>query len=440
MDPQTIIQNSGEALTITIPRTDSALPLSIEAAETIWRDLASAAQRDVASLGPLQGAWYIGQHGGEPVAIILQPDGQIDCHYFHPHPVLLRALPRFTYAAGSHSLLETIRSKSPAGTGHSLVWHQSADELAAVLHDFFIHHSTKPIPEDKPIEIYDASKSNLRTSSAESIMAAAFQGALKAARPSDEKAFRDCWARAALAYVVDDCSDLRVLTEAGAKALDILRVCNVHRTRNDLIKLSRMLDVFVEIHEERLQAAIELQLPYANAQRAYLAAFRRARALSLSGTTGQRKPFSQRLIKGLLLAKVAEARLIIGSLFQAVSPALVARYGKAWPHMQAIEVVAIGRKGSELNFRQDVPDPGGTFSLLDEQGVVLDPPRVLLNAPTAIIDPSTMFHEWEHVRQHMAAEGPMDDFEPHDLHAAEPTEWKAKQAEADFVSEFGILY
>jgi len=139
MEPEATIDNrTAESQTTTrgeaAYRTDSAMPMTVEEAETVWRGLAPVAQRTFANLGPMQGCWFVGQHGGELAAIVLRPDGQIESYVFVGDPALLRAVPRFTYAAGRHSLLETIRSKSPAGAGCSLVWHQTADELAEVLH------------------------------------------------------------------------------------------------------------------------------------------------------------------------------------------------------------------------------------------------------------------------------------------------------------------
>jgi len=390
----------------------------------------------------MQGCWFVGQHGGELAAIVLRPDGQIESYVFAGHPALLRAVPRFTYSAGRHSLLETIRSKSPAGAGCALAWHQTADELAELLHAFFLYHATKPLPSEQPIETDDASRMTLRTGSAESIMEAALQTAVKAAKPSDESAFRDYWARAALAHVANEGTDLQVLTEAGAKKLDILRACNVHRTRHDLVAQALLLNLLIEAREKDagMRAAMDSGLPYHVAQRAYLAAFRRARALALNGKTNHPKTLSQRLIKGLLIASVAKARLRIGSLVEAVTPALAAGYGSAWPYMQEVEVVALGRPGSELCVRQDVESAAGVFKLLDERGTVLDPPRVLLRAQEVLLDPGTIYHEWEHVGQHLASEVSIFDFAPRPLHSEEATECKAIQVQAELLSEFGILY
>jgi hypothetical protein len=40
----------------------------------------------------------------------------------------------------------------------------------------------------------------------------------------------------------------------------------------------------------------------------------------------------------------------------------------------------------------------------------------------------------------MASEESVMDFQPAKSYQTEPIEWKAKQAEADFIKEFGILY
>jgi hypothetical protein len=108
--------------------------------------------------------------------------------------------------------------------------------------------------------------------------------------------------------------------------------------------------------------------------------------------------------------------------------------------MQEIEVVALGRPGPELCIRQDVESAAGAFKLLDECGTVLDPPRVLLRAPEVLLYPGAIYHEWQHGRQHTASEVSILDFAPQRLHSEEATESKAIQVEAEFLSEFGILY
>jgi hypothetical protein len=241
---------------------------------------------------------------------------------------------------------------------------------------------------------------------------------------------------------MDEGTDLQVLTEAGANRLNILRACNVHRTRHDLVAQAPLLNLLLEAREEKAgtRAAMDPGLPYHVAQRARLAAFRRSWAQALNGKTIQTKTLSQRLIKGLLIASVAKARLRIGSLVQTVMPALAARHGTAWPHMQDVEVVALGRPSSELCVRQDVESAAGVFKLLDECGMVLDPPRVLLRAQEVLLNPGTIYHECEHVRQHLASEVSIFDFDPQELHCEEATECKAIQAEAKLLSEFGIVY
>ena len=114
--------------------------------------------------------------------------------------------------------------------------------------------------------------------------------------------------------------------------------------------------------------------------------------------------------------------MVIGSLFEAVSADLVACYGQAWPFMQAVEVVGLGRPSPELNVRKDIVEVAGTFSILDQHGTVLDPPRVLLAAQEALFNPNTIFHEFQHARQHMAAEGSIYDFDPQESLMAEVTE------------------
>jgi hypothetical protein len=421
--------------------SDLSLPMSVAEAEAFWQGLAIVAERNIMQLEPMQGAWIVGQHGDMPVAILLKPDAKIGFYAFNGHPAL-RALPRFTYAAGADSLVETVRCNNPSGMRDVLLWHGTAEQLGEMSHAFFVHHATKARPADKPIESYDAYKRILRTGSAESVANDAFKLAANAVKPPDKRTFGDRWARAALAHVLNEETDLEILTRSGADRLDILRGCNVHRTRNDLVAQGRLINAMFEVEEKaiRLQAAIRPELPYFDAARASLEAFRQAYALAVNGQANEPKPFAQRLVKGLILAQASGARLVIGSLFETVSPALVARYATAWPLMQDVEVVAFGGPSPELKPRKEMGEGAGTFRILDQNGAALDPPRVLLASQEALLNPRAVYHEFQHARQHMAAEGSIYDFEPQDLHAAEVTECQAKQAEAHFVGEFGILY
>jgi hypothetical protein len=233
------------------------LPMGVDEAKAFWQGLAIVAQRNILHLKQMQGAWIVGQHGDERVAIILNPDGRIGYYAFSGHPGL-QALPKFTCHAGRHSLVNTLRSNSPSEPRGDLSWHGTAEELGATLHDFFIYHATKPLPAEHPIEIYNASKKGLRTSSAESVIKDAFQSAVKTAKPSDQSIFGDRWARAALAYVMNEETDLGIFTKGDADKLNILRVCNVHRTRQDLVAQARLLNLLLDVLEEdtRLQSSI----------------------------------------------------------------------------------------------------------------------------------------------------------------------------------------
>ncbi len=420
---------------------EPSVPMSIEEAEAFWQQLHFLSHRDIASSEPMQGAWIVGQHGNVPFAIILDPEQRMELRALRAHRAL-RALPKFPYMAGRHSLVETLRSNNPSGTRDLSTWHGTAQQLEATLRAFFMHHATQPLPVQKPTETYDASKRVLRSGSAESVANDAFHKAIKAAKPSDRSAFADRWARAALSHVMDAGTDLGVLTSGGAERLDLLRVCNVHRTRHDLVAQARVMNRMFEVDDQAVQwrAPIQAEVPYYDAQRASNAAFRQAHALAMHGKPVYPGAFSQRLIKGLILAKASEARLVIGGLFETVTPALAACYGKAWPFMQAVEVVAFGRSSPELKVRKDIQQSAGTFNILAPDGAILDPPRVLLMADQALLKPCVIFHEFQHARQHTAAEGLIDDFQPQESHAAEVTESQAKQAEAHFIGKFGILY
>ena len=247
-----------------------------------------------------------------------------------------------------------------------------------------------------------------------------------------------------MAYVMGEDADLALLTEEGAAHLLPLRDRNIHRTRNDLVPQAQAINERLEAERETTDDLAEKrkeeQKPYIDARRASFAAFQTARARAHRGAARNLKPFSQRLIKGLILAKVAGARLPIGTLIDSIGTTLVAHYGEALRFMQDTEVVAAGRVIPELCSHEEIKSATGIFITCYPKGVVLALPRIILKADVVTIDPRTIFHEFQHARQHTASEEPIGHFQPTGTYETEITEWKAKQAEAEFTDEFGILY
>ena len=92
MNPEATIHNrTAETQTATRGEAahgiDSAMPMTVDEAETIWRALAPAAQRSLAGMGPIQGGWFVGQHGGELTAVVLHQDAGLK-QRAESHPIL----------------------------------------------------------------------------------------------------------------------------------------------------------------------------------------------------------------------------------------------------------------------------------------------------------------------------------------------------------------
>jgi hypothetical protein len=239
-------------------------------------------------------------------------------------------------------------------------------------------------------------------------------------------------------------ANVDLLTQAGAEQLHLLCTTNVHRTKPDLEAEGGAID-------ERLGAeqfvtfdhecnGREDEKPYVAARRASTAAFRDALCLSLKNRSKNHKPFSQRFIKGLILAKVARARVVVGKLSDSITGVLAGRYGIALPYMQDTELVATGRMIPELIGPRDESGASGAYSVRDMEERVLAQPQIAFNAEIVLIDPRIIYHEFQHARQYSAAEEPLRTFEPTGRYETEIVEWKARQAEAEFTAAFGILY
>jgi hypothetical protein len=386
----------------------------------------------------------VGKHGNQPVGVVLLKDHRLAICSMQVDDPLFARLPKISFSGGPFSLRSFLRGCSVDFENNMVCSEEDMRHLPERLRRLFIHLATKPIPECRPAAPYDGTKDTLSIKGAESVAGKAFSIAIKTAKPVDKSGFADRWAGGALAFVMGEQADLSLLTEAGAVHLRVLRDRNLHRTRADLVAEARAIEEQLEVEQQRTRELAEQRReedrPYMDARRATLSAFQTARAQALNGVATNLKPFSQRLIKGLVLANIAGARLPIGPLSDAVAAGLAVRYGKAFLFMQDTEVVALGRVTPELRQLKDGVQGIGIFAFYDPNGAILEHPRIILKADIVCIDPRTIFHEIQHARQHTASEETIRALQPANTYETETIEWKAKQAEADFINEFGILY
>ena len=108
--------------------------------------------------------------------------------------------------------------------------------------------------------------------------------------------------------------------------------------------------------------------------------------------------------------------------------------------MKDVAVVVYGRATAELCDRWDGRPSAGAIVTCGQNGLILARPCVYLRAEIVLLDPRTVFHEFQHARQHMASEDPISDFWPANSYETEISEHKAKLAEAELIAEFGIMY
>jgi len=420
-------------------------PMSRQEAEALWTRLEPINAGILNDLGgQVDGCWVVGEHGNEAVAVALMKDRRITAFEVQGDGPLLARLPKICYSDGPHSLVHFFRECLVNVENKLLCSDEGVGHLPERARRLFIHHATKPLPECRPVESYDNRRKDLSVHGAEAIAREAFRRAIKTARPLEKSGFADRWACLALANVMGEDADLALLTEEGAAHLLPLRDRNIHRTRNDLVPQAQAINERLEVERKATDNLAEKrkeeQKPYIDARRASFAAFQTALARAHRGAARNLKPFSQRLIKGLILAKVAGARLPIGTLIDSIGTALVARYGEALRFMQDIEVVVAGRVIPEMCTDEEIKSATGSFITCYPKGVVLAHPRIILQADVVAIDPRTIFHEFQHARQATASEEPIRHFHRAGSYETEIIEWKAKQAEADFTDEFGILY
>jgi hypothetical protein len=171
---------------------------------------------------------------------------------------------------------------------------------------------------------------------------------------------------------------------------------------------------------------------------AFKAAFRQARTFEAEN----RKPFSQRFIKALILSSRTGAILPVGPVSDAVSETLANYFGDAFRYMQDATVRVLGRRVPLPHYYRDSHPDGttGFFRHADDNGEVLEQPEICIDAAQSLLDPRGIFHEMQHIRQYLVCEESVRDFREKERYVEEGCEIKAKLAEAEMVKVFGILF
>ena len=226
-------------------------PISLDEAESIWKRLESLNKQAV-SREPCDAkdSWLVGEHGNRAVVVMVLKDRRVTVFSPEVEDSVLSELPRIRYGAGQHSLVQWMRHGGINVGKDYFISDRDADRLPAVLHSFFIYHATKPLPEKRALEAYDAKKGKLCVTSAEEVAVSAFKRALKRAKPFDRNGFADQWACAALAHVMHGETDTATLTQEGAAQLGIVRDSNIHRTSGDLTSQALALNEQLESEQK----------------------------------------------------------------------------------------------------------------------------------------------------------------------------------------------
>ena len=314
------------------------------------------------------------------------------------------------------------------------------------LRSFYVNNATRPLAASKPISDYDAAKPTMTLSSAESLATEAFKLALRAARPQDIDSFANQWAIAALDYVTDQPSHPALLAPEGITRLELIRSRNVHKTVQDLQSQHRELER--QLGYERACLAKDMEAMQAHfvdrSDNELHHLFAREAsyqtvAASMKQEKANLKPFSQRFIKGMVIAKASGATLFIGHLSDALSQPLGALYGDALLDMQEAKVILNKKNIPELWLGPAQGYAAGKFCLSDRNGLWLDAPHIYLAAEIMMSDHRSVFHEFRHARQELACLGPLPHFSDAKYEAM-PTEADAKMAEANMIAHFGILF
>src|ERR1039458_8787622 len=172
------------------------------------------------------------------------------------------------------------------------------------------------------------------------------------------------------------------LTAPGAAALAPVQASHVHRDRRDLV--SGALGEAVSGSEDSLDHLESLSNPsiepYVEACGESHRIFCRSLDAARSGRSANHKPFSQRLVKGAVLAAAAGAVVRVGTVTDALAEVYAQRFGNALRHMQGAEVLVAGRDISDFGTRPHGTRVLSSFVTGRPDGTVLDVPRVCFRA------------------------------------------------------------
>lgn len=427
----------------------SKAPITPAEAEKMWQRLQVAASEKLKD-NPygLEALWIVGRHGDEPLGVGLVQRGRI-CVTLMPCEGLEWAiLPKVRCKAGSQSLNVTLNScLTKDSEGGMRCPAESRGELTEALRSLYIKSVERQSTSLKPIPDYDSAKPTLSLRSAESVAAEAFKMAIRSVRPKDAGSFAIEWATAALHHVTGQPGDVAILTPGGMARLELIRSRNVHKTKQDIqsqhLEMERRLTNECAHVEHDLKSGFD-KLPveavhHLLARHASYEVYRQALEVASTPEAKNLKPFSQRFIKGMVLAKVSGAKLCIGHLSDAISKNLGVLYGDELIDMQEAKVFLNQKEIPELWQGPAKVHASGKFCLSGADGAWLATPHIYLPAEIMMFDARSVFHEFRHARQELACEGPFPHFSSA-TYESMPTEIDAKQEEARMIAHFGVLF
>ncbi len=410
-------------------------PVTSEVAGTIWEQLES--RLAASGVAANSQSWIVGRHGSEYVGFKLGKEEPPTFLSLTDREIGKIALPRIPAYVRQDCLLKGLHRAY-----HNDILLQSYEQkrttLGGFFRSFFLHHATKPLPCATISEQYDSSRPKLSLLQAIDIARSAFDLAVAVEKPVDLSAFGDRWASQALAFVMGEEVDTANVAVHGMVRLEAMRTCNVHRTSEDIVRMSGLIESGLECEQSFIKnitrSARVAALPWVEASRQSAEAFAQACAQAWGGNAKNHRPYSQKLIKGVVLSLVSEARLELGTLSDIFTGELASSYGSAFAHMQDCDVVLWGRPTDAFAMY-----PYGGFHIFDNSQDVLPHPEIHLCTRALSVDPRCIHHETQHARQHMACEGSWTNLF-HPVREMNPSERAAKQAEADMLKRFGVLY
>jgi hypothetical protein len=424
---------------------NSCFPISPEKANALYNWLESI-KHTIGTMLPedVVDFWIVGEHGNNMTIVILFKNNYIAFGCTNVSSTIFPNLPKVSMSDGRHSLCYYMDDYITTYNNHIVLSTNGVNNISKRSRELFIYNATKQLPVAITPTTYDINKPSICVTSAESIATQAFRKATKRVSVVDD-AIRDNWAKAALSYVVNDDINIPVLTQEGMNILNILRNHNVHLSKNDLISRYQVMQDKLEVDFICTYELETHNMPeekaYTDARRSSYNAFLKSRNRVICGKGVNYKPFTQKMINGIILAKASQARLTIGHLSVVLSHTLIKEYGDVFLYMQDSEVWVTGRNIPELSsHRKGLGKVFGITLTKDLNDNILDHPLIVLDANCIILDTRTIYHECEHIRQACASEDLVSDFSRNGTYASDVIEFKAKRAEEHYINTFGMLY